>query len=248
MRKCPQCNQVYSDDDIFCVNDGTTLVTAHSPAVPNRVVIPVGGDQPTQVVASPPLTPPSNRVSPAQPSRGLYVVIGLLVVVILGMGVGLYIMQNRTAITAQDNSGSKNENKLSPSPSATPVPTTANLKPEAANVNFDTGRNIAVNNPKPAISNRFSQTYEGTVNYDEIEMQLVRNGGTISGKVIPKNRDIDISVSGNIDNDGSFVMTEYSDLGAITGVYRGRIQDDTINGTWSKPDGSKSRPLFLRAK
>jgi Tfp pilus assembly protein PilV len=249
MKKCSVCGQIYSDDNVFCVDDGTTLNSV-SDAASNRVVIPVGDDRPTQVITRP---PPERPVQPAPASNGLYIVIGVLIAVIL-MGAGYLFLQNRGATDTANNR--KNENSSSSNQNTANVSTQTNFnaqKPDnAANTNAERAKTVPdpdFNRANTSVSRSFNQAYEGTVNYDPIEMQLVRNGTSLSGKVIPRNRYADISVRGTIGDDGSFEMTEYSDLGAITGMYRGRIQaDNTITGSWSKPDGSKSRPLYLKAK
>jgi hypothetical protein len=262
MRKCSQCGQLYSDDDIFCANDGMTL-TAAPPVfnAPNRVVIPLGNVQPTQVVATPSQIappypqPPVSSSASSGPANWLYLVIGMLIAIVLAMGIGLFLMQGRANnSTAQSSNENKDDNRSSSNQNtAVNKPALNTISANAANI--DPPRNVAntayaaANKPNVPVANRFDRSYEGTLNNDQIEMQLARNGSSLNGKVIPKNRYADISVHGSIDSDGAFVLTEYSDLGATTGIYRGRIlPDNTITGSWSKPDGSHSRPLYLRGK
>jgi len=99
-----------------------------------------------------------------------------------------------------------------------------------------------------SLTRNFTRTYSGTADNDGISMQLRRSGSSLSGKVFSRRSVTDISVSGSISDDGYFEMNEHSDIGEQTGIYSGRISDDgTMSGTWTKPDGSKSRRFFLRS-
>ena len=74
MKTCPQCGQQFSDDNSFCLDDGSILVLpAHTPSRGT-------GDQPTQVFLTP------APVTTANPNKGiLYAFVGVLLLVIGGM-------------------------------------------------------------------------------------------------------------------------------------------------------------------
>ena len=105
------------------------------------------------------------------------------------------------------------------------------------------------NDPPRRPARQFSATYVGNIGDNGVEMDLRRNGTTLSGTVRPYGNSADIYVNGYIDDDGSFSMDETSDIGVVTGVYRGWLRSDgTINGSWSKPGGDRSRSISLRRR
>lgn len=86
MKKCPLCNQFYSDDNVFCMNDGTTLLLVSDTGA-NPFVIPTGDNQTTQVVSRPQFSvqiPIQN--APKDNSKWLFMVIGILLASVVGMG------------------------------------------------------------------------------------------------------------------------------------------------------------------
>ena len=125
----------------------------------------------------------------------------------------------------------------------------ANAMANAAN----TAANAAVPANRPPqggrLSRQFSHTFAGTVGDNGVEMTLHRSGSTLSGKVRPYDSYADIYVNGYIGDDGQFSMDETSDMGVVTGVYQGRMNaDGTLNATWSKPGGDRTRSISLRRK
>lgn len=130
------------------------------------------------------------------------------------------------------------EVKESPSPSPS---TNTN-----ANVSNDANSNTE-SNTSPQTSE--STQYEGTINNNYvITMNLTRKGDSLSGYVTPKSSGISLPVRGAINSEGDFNLGEYDDQNNLTGTYKGRISGGTIEGKWTKPDGSAERPLFLREK
>ena len=251
MRRCPTCNLTFTDDYVFCTDDGTTLVEHIGGEAPGVSKFSVSWETPTQVVERP------QQPQPSDASKWLYLIIGTMAAIIAGLLVFTFILPQTK----------KNEIVDASSP-AIETPRNGNVAASNQNENvFALNQNVAVNNAnstpiktpesnvnsasnvqKPAgLPRNFNRTYAGTVNYDEIEMQLERSGSSLEGRVYPKYRSADIFLEGYISDDGSFEMDEKSDIGVVTGVYHGRINTDgTMSGSWTKPDGSKSRPFFLR--
>ncbi len=110
------------------------------------------------------------------------------------------------------------------------------------------------NNAKPASNSdpkeiAETQEYEGTINNNyEITMSLTRNGNSLAGYVVPKSNGTSIPVRGTIDNDNNVNLSEYDDKDNWTGTYKGKLSGGTLDGKWTKPDGSAERPLYLREK
>lgn len=280
MKKCPLCNEMSGDDNLFCVNDGATLVPAFEISQSRMVIslenYPPTPELPTQFVSS----PKPRKDIPKENSKFLYGVIGALVTIILLMGASFIFLRNindqQIAAQVKPNEKeiaqfgnqlekSKSENNTANSSAnqntGQPVYNMANSKEKPApkvnqNSNMSWSGNMGANwssntnsssNYFPLTRN-FNRTYRGTADNDGITMQLKRSGSLLSGRVFSRRSATEISVSGNIDGDGYFEMSEYSDIGVTTGVYQGRVNTDgTLTGTWTKPDGSKPRPVYLRA-
>jgi hypothetical protein len=88
MKKCPNCGQVFSDDNLFCVTDGETLV----PSIPDSA--PGGynsGNAPTQVLQR----PQSQLVATKNNSNLLYLVIGILATALVGLAVVVYVTRSK---------------------------------------------------------------------------------------------------------------------------------------------------------
>lgn len=96
----------------------------------------------------------------------------------------------------------------------------------------------------------FSRAFEGTLNNQyAIEMNLQRNGESLSGTYLYTRHKVDIPINGTIDGQGNFVINEFDSKGNQTGVFKGRLlSSDSIDGTWSKPNGDKSMPFSLKAR
>jgi hypothetical protein len=273
MKHCPQCQQFYEDDGEFCVSDGSLLVLVGSPSQ-SRVVVswddgPPGGEVPTQYVSIPQQPTHAPPASSSNPPNWLYGLIGGLVAVILMGAVYLVFIapherdsekaraENSTtpanssvsnAMNGTINNPGANQNSFLSSSTTPAKNTAANAIPNAARPAANAA-NAAANSvySNPVAEKHFRRTFAGTVDNDGIEMYLERNGSSLTGKVNPNNHNAVIYVEGYIQNDGSFQMDEKSDIGVVTGVYRGRFNGDgTVNGTWSKPGGEKTRPMFLR--
>ena len=263
----PQCNQTFDDATDFCVDDGTRLVTTGNQNQ-SRVVVSWDdqssiGEIPTQYVSIPqqPATP---QTTPSNPNW-LYAVIGGLVAVVIMGGAYLLLVGSRE----KDIEKTRLENSAPTTNAASSNVVNGMLNNIGANRNGFATNSASANAPANVLANspfmpanapaananrgnspvekRFRRTFYGTVDNDGIEMYLERNGSSLTGKVHPNHRNAVIYVEGYVENDGSFQMDEKSDIGVVTGVYRGRFNSDgTVNGTWSKPGGEKARPLFLR--
>lgn len=260
MNKCPRCNQLYDAGSIFCINDGTTLI-AVAPKVDDRFVVslddgPFNNETPTQFV---PKTLPVPETQAADHSKLIYAVVGALggIILVLFGYIVLLAPTNKTASTPNANSQNSNPvigptlpNVGGLTTNAAPAARNANVSnsvPTAANyvgTNVNTvSRDMRNTTPERA----FSRTFTGTVGDNAVELDLNRNGSTLGGRVRPYGRSAEIYVNGYISDDGTFSMDEKSDIGVVTGVYRGRLNSDgTMTGTWSKPGGEKPRPLFMR--
>jgi hypothetical protein len=131
MKKCPNCGQPYSDDDLFCVTDGTTLV----PGVPESAQGGYNsGNAPTQVLQR----SLSQSAGPKSNSNLLYMVIGILATALVGLTVVFYVTRSKESgkeKTEANYSNSSTEYKTSQVNSNLPKNSTpASVVSEPANV------------------------------------------------------------------------------------------------------------------
>ncbi len=97
MKKCPICNQIFSDDNDFCTNDGTTLIMESGQV--GFVGFSTSGEMPTQYIPR-----PNQGFSPAAPNSSiLYLVIGVLATALVGVGLYLFLTRDSGKRTDDEN-------------------------------------------------------------------------------------------------------------------------------------------------
>jgi len=115
MKKCPNCNQIFGDDNDFCPNDGTTLVVDTGQM--GFGGFPTSGEMPTQYVAR-----PTQHVSLGAPSSNIqYLVIGVLATALVGVGLYLFLSRDSAKQTSDPNGNlSQTNSAVNTPPSLTP--------------------------------------------------------------------------------------------------------------------------------
>jgi hypothetical protein len=90
--------------------------------------------------------------------------------------------------------------------------------------------------------------YEGHINTEQISLRLRREGQFLSGTISNySTRRVNIQVKGTLDNAHNIVLQELDPkTGEETGIYRGKLSGETIEGTWTMPDGSAKSPFYLK--
>lgn len=130
MKKCPNCNQIFSDDNDFCLNDGTPLISDNT-------------SQPTLIVNTPASTAqPFNHAAPG-PSTGssnmLYLVIGVLATALVGIAAYAFLLRDTGSGKADGSNTPVNTvasvatPTANPAASAIPPPPVA---PQISNLNI----------------------------------------------------------------------------------------------------------------
>jgi hypothetical protein len=163
MKICPQCQKTYTDDMMFCLDDGTALTFSGQSAN-------AGLDEPATVIQQPRTTqptypqttsyaPPVNYAQPPEKKSDtllvVLVTVFLTVFVVAGIFVGIYLYSNRGE---KDTAGVTNQNnpkkdtptpeksvtpsatpteKPSPTATPTPVPTAQPEEIEAAQTDIN---------------------------------------------------------------------------------------------------------------
>jgi hypothetical protein len=223
MKQCPQCKSTFSDDNIFCLEDGTPLQHYAEPASRS-----LSGDMPTVVIPS-----ASQRVDRAAPVQhrgsGLYLVVGGLAFLVVIMGFFLFYKFGSGGKPAADNNAvvvNKENNKEAPSPgpAATPAstPTLSNAKPPVqtpvylpaqSRVRFGKGKlsaNVAGLVPPGANRSLVLACRSGQYLSSSISSPggcVSFNGGGASTDTYTVSGDNFLYIKNNCATDGSFNMT-----------------------------------------
>ncbi len=142
MKQCPICNKVYSDDNVFCQEDGTTLLlVSNTGSYPP--VFPTADNETTQIISRPPqISSQFSTQIPAQTvskdnSKWLFLVIGILATAVVGMGAFMLVGRNEKEAKTE--------------------PANQNIKIESAAQNTNRAENIVEKN-----SPKTNQTVEQT--------------------------------------------------------------------------------------
>jgi hypothetical protein len=103
------------------------------------------------------------------------------------------------------------------------------------------------NTAKPAPDDQ-TKNYEGFINNTErISLTLRRRAEFLSGTISNhKTRRFNIRIKGTMDNAQNIVLQELDNRGVETGIYRGKLIADRIEGTWTSPGGGPKFPFYLR--
>ena len=96
-----------------------------------------------------------------------------------------------------------------------------------------------------------TKTFSGSIDGNRVQMTLQRNGNVLSGTYFYVKVGKDLKLSGSIDAEGKFTLTETSPTGAKTGTFSGnwsKAEDEdaiTLNGSWKNPQGTKTLDFYL---
>lgn len=234
MKICPQCNKQYNDDDLFCAEDGNSLIEEGEeqetvtiprfgfkpasardqppPPDPQPEPAPVYGDT---ITFKPPVfkTPESGNRPTDRPNRtGIFVFAAGAIILALVL-IGVYGL----------GSGPKGDNTNSDSkPTFTPTAKALNLP------------------------GTFDRQYSGTIAGQTLTMNLIKNGGSLTGTASTTKTD---TLSGTIQDNGDFSVDAIPIGKSATGIFSGRIYDDgSIKGKWTDRQGGKESPFQVQQK
>ncbi|MDO1447701.1 hypothetical protein Q0590_15630 [Rhodocytophaga aerolata] len=103
-----------------------------------------------------------------------------------------------------------------------------------------------ISQPEPEAS--FSKTFYGKIdgNYD-ITLNLTRQGKQLSGTYFYNKVKQPISLSGELNEEGTLFLKETDAKGNVTGIFEGTlVANSELTGHWRKPDSSKQLPFFVK--
>ena len=176
MKQCPNCHQIFTDDDLFCLNDGAALLLV-AEAARNAPVFPVSGELPTQYVQRP--APATTSVA-NDSSKWLFLVIGVLASALVGMGIYLFAARGEPkepaaqSVKTEGNSAAEENRPAPPKNESTPV----NLSPPTAAV-------VAPKiNPNLSPSGSWSGDWSSKSTYFTATADLSETNGQVSGYIV----------------------------------------------------------------
>lgn len=198
MKKCPQCYQTFTDDNFFCLEDGTPLPTDAQTAQYPPVFQTSGNDQ-TLVIPHVAPTPQSPQVQPPQvvnsggSSKWLFLIIGVLATALVGLGAYTFLPREKQEKfdklpAVVQNSNAEQATKTSPVPANKPE----NVAPQTApNTNAN---QLSANKPATAPSEpnpdltptgSWSGDWSSKTTYFTAEANLTETtGGRVTGQIV----------------------------------------------------------------
>ncbi|HEY0324208.1 MAG TPA: toll/interleukin-1 receptor domain-containing protein [Pyrinomonadaceae bacterium] len=101
------------------------------------------------------------------------------------------------------------------------------------------------NTAEPAVLTKY---YEGFINNrEQLTLRLHRREQILYGTISNiTTRRLNIQIKGSIDNAQNIVLQELDEHGIETGIYRGKLVDGRIDGTWTSPNGGTKIPFYLK--
>lgn len=177
MRKCPQCQQTYSDDNDFCQNDGAALITVESFNAPSSLYsIP----QPAPVHTS--------VVSAKQTSPILYAALGGMAILVLVLG-GFLLLSRNSSESEKDKTNTANKSEeISSKKTEETNKTISDIPPASSATTEKPAATPNLQTPKPYISpagNWQGQWTNGKGSAFDQQFNLKDDGnGRISGQIV----------------------------------------------------------------
>jgi len=181
MKKCPRCNQVFADDNLFCLNDGTTLLdvseTGQSP------LFQTPDSAPTQFISRQQLNalnPPVNN------SKWLYLIIGVMATALAALGIAFFLSRTPTEKeTAKIETNAKSNENVSNGNQLNVENKTNQSTPNTSNaIAVSTPRPTALINPNLKPDGRWTGDWNSKTTSFTAQMNLTDNGaGKFSGEI-----------------------------------------------------------------
>jgi RNA polymerase subunit RPABC4/transcription elongation factor Spt4 len=229
-RTCSNCSLKLSSNDNICpicqTPAGNTCANCSSVlAADMRFCENCGSPSSIQTVAFPNTHNSTNKN--LKSNKNLPILIGsILGVCVIGLASWFFMGKRDVWLAASNNVNQSNQN----------------LQFAKSN---SRNENSALNgtNSSPIKSSKnitFTKRFSGYVNNIYVEVEIHRDGNTVTGTINESGRQIQIE--GTIDDDNNFKLDELDDYGEKTGIYRGKFNSQNeMEGNWSLPNGAKPR-------
>ncbi len=224
---CTSCGLANRANSRFCQKCGSNFSPAnYSDQAPiSGQEVPISSGEKTIFIGNQePLNNPYNTPTPYQPipnnNNQMKIAVGVAGGVIL-----LFVILGLASLTTNKSSSANTNN----------TDNTENSSSEDSSSDS--------NNESSSLPNTFDRDYKGTMGGKDCSMSLTRDGDELTGKATT-NRSFD-TLEGTIDSNGEFVLKGFEGGNYHTGNYKGKIEGDTIQGTWTTDVGTKPRLFTL---
>lgn len=185
MKRCPRCNQLFTDDNFFCLDDGTSLLLS-SDTAQNPPVFQTSSDQPTLIV------PRSQNLAPNpvnNPSKWLYLVIGVLGTALVAMAVFMFLPRNTSdkSDTTNQNTKTEQNSKAVGNTNQVETITAKNSSPNTQQTSLSNDANSVSQtktNPNLTPSGSWSGDWNSKTTYFTATANFTESGGKVSGQIV----------------------------------------------------------------
>ena len=179
MKQCPNCQQIFTDDDVFCHNDGASLLLI-SEGGRSAPVYPVSDEMPTQYVPRPAAVA-SNAGVANDASKWLFLIIGVLATALVGMGIYLFTARGEkketaaqtASIEAKPAEGNREAPPQTEAPPANLSPPSAAFAPVAPKID-----------PNLSPSGNWSGDWSSKATQFTANASLTETNGQVSGQIV----------------------------------------------------------------
>ncbi len=169
MKKCPNCNQTFTDDNFFCLEDGTTLLLV-SETGENPPIFPTASDTPTQVMTRPAVIAAGSE---KDSSKWLFLIIGILATALAGLAIFMFLPGEKGEKSETTNvKTNENTNPVKNTPENLSNPNVSTSKPVNSNLS-----------PSGNWSGDWNSTGK-TSTYFTAEVELAETAGRVSGQIV----------------------------------------------------------------
>jgi hypothetical protein len=181
MKRCPRCNQLFTDDNFFCLDDGTSLLLS-SDTAQNPPVFQTSSDQPTLIV------PRSQTIAPNpvnNPSKWLYLIIGVMGTALVAMAIFMFLPRNTSDKSETTNQNTKTEQTSKAAENTGQAETFAakntqqNTQQTSVNASSQTKTN-----PNLTPGGSWSGDWNSKTTYFTATADFTESGGKVSGQIV----------------------------------------------------------------
>lgn len=195
MKKCPQCHQTFTDDNFFCLEDGTPLPSDAQTAQYPPVFQTSGNDQTLVIPHAPqPQQPQPQQVTNSNgSSKWLFLIIGVLATALVGLGAYTFLPREKSDKfpSAVQNSNVEQTSKNNPVPVNQPQNIAPRTTPTQAASNTTTNQPLAnapaTTEPNPNLTptGNWSGDWSSKTTYFTAEATFTESaGGKVSGQIV----------------------------------------------------------------
>lgn len=179
MKRCPRCNQLFTDDNFFCLDDGTSLLLS-SDTAQNPPVFQTSSDQPTLIV------PRSQTIAPNpvnNPSKWLYLIIGVMGTALVAMAVFMFLPRNTSDKSDTTNQNAKTEQNSKAVENTGQTGTVAAKNTQQTPV-LPSNTSQIKTDPNLTPSGSWSGEWNSKTTYFTATADFTESGGKVSGQIV----------------------------------------------------------------